>query len=105
MSRLKDYIRLIIGWPLSIVSIIFILKLIYDQRFELIFEPEKVNLIYLLFGTLLFFLYYFLRSFLWQTTLKAQGSKIPFKENTYRFSFSELKRYTPGNIWSFLSRS
>jgi uncharacterized membrane protein YbhN (UPF0104 family) len=33
-----------------------------------------------------------------------KGNRIKFLENTYRFSLSELKRYTPGNIWSFLSR-
>lgn len=105
MNKLKDYIRLFIGWPLSVISIIFILKIISNKKSELVFDPGKINFIYLLVGILLFFLYYLLRSFLWQRTLLAQGHRIPFKETTYRFSFSELKRYTPGNIWSFLSRA
>ncbi len=45
-----------------------------------------------------------MRSFLWQQTLKEKGYKINFRDNTYSFAFSELKRYVPGNIWSFLSR-
>lgn len=105
MNKLKDYIRLFIGWPLSIISIIFIVKLVIDQSSGVVFDAGKLNLNYLSLGILLFFLYYLLRSFLWQRTLLAQGFRIPFKETTYRFSFSELKRYTPGNIWSFLSRA
>lgn len=37
--------------------------------------------------------------------LEEKGFKVNFRENTYRFAFSELKRYTPGNIWSILSRA
>lgn len=105
MNKLKDYTRLFIGWPLSIISIIFIIKIINDQSSGLIFDTSNLNFNFLFFGILLFFLYYLLRSFLWQKILQSQGFNIKFKETTYRYSFSELKRYTPGNIWSFLSRA
>lgn len=103
-SQIISWLKFLIGWPLSLISIIFIIKLIIDKSSELNLDFSKINIFYLLFGIFLFFVYYLLRSFLWQQTLKEKGQKIPFRENTYRFAFSEIKRYVPGNIWSFLSR-
>lgn len=103
-SQIISWLKFLVGWPLSLVSIIFIIKLIIDKSSELNLDFSKINIFYLLFGIFLFFVYYLLRSFLWQQTLREKGHKIPFRENTYRFAFSEIKRYVPGNIWSFLSR-
>ncbi len=103
-TQLLSWAKFLIGWPLSAVSIIFIIKLIIDKSNELNISFEKINLTYLFLSVALFFIYYLLRSFLWQTELREKGFKIPFKKNTYAFTFSELKRYAPGNIWSFLSR-
>lgn len=96
--------KFLIGWPLSFISIAFIIKLIIDKSSQLNLDFSKINIFYLLLGIFLFFVYYIFRSLLWQKTLKEKGHKIPFRENTYRFAFSEIKRYVPGNIWSFLSR-
>ncbi|MEK9208421.1 MAG: lysylphosphatidylglycerol synthase domain-containing protein, partial [Patescibacteria group bacterium] len=103
-TQLLSWAKFLIGWPLSAVSIIFIIKLIIDKSNELNISFEKINLTYLFLSVALFFIYYLLRSFLWQTELREKGFKIPFKKNTYAFTLSELKRYAPGNIWSFLSR-
>ena len=103
-SNILSWIKFLIGWPLSFISIAFIVKLIIDKSAQLNLDFSKINIFYLLLGIFLFFVYYIFRSLLWQKTLKEKGHKIPFKENTYRFAFSEIKRYVPGNIWSFLSR-
>lgn len=104
-SKLLSHLKFFIGWPLSIISILFILKLIFDKGSALNFNINDINLFYLFSGVILFFGYFILRSFLWWYQLKLKGYQINFRENTYRFSFSELKRYTPGNIWSFLGRA
>lgn len=104
-STLISWGKFAIGWPLSFVSIAFIVKLIIDKRAQLNISLSDVNLFYLFLGILTFFIYFLMRSFLWQQQLKEKGYKIPFIQNTYAFAFSELKRYTPGNIWSFLSRA
>lgn len=97
--------KFLIGWPLSFVSLAFIVKLIIDKGSELNINVGNINFFYLFLGIGTFFIYFLMRSFLWQLELREKGYKINFRENTYRFSFSELKRYTPGNIWSFLSRA
>jgi len=42
---------------------------------------------------------------LWQELIKHKKVKIPLKETVFLWSMSEINRYIPGNIWSFLSRS
>src|SRR3990167_3342938 len=105
VSKFLSWVKFFVGWPLSIISILFIVKLIYDQSSQISLNFGDINLLYLGFGVFSFFIYFLMRSFLWQFQLKEKEYKINFRENTYRFSFSELKRYTPGNIWSFLSRA
>lgn len=104
-SQILSWAKFFIGWPLSFISIFFIIKLIADKGSQLSIKLENINFYYLTLSIFVFFVYYLLRSFLWQQILKEKGYKIPFKENIYRFVFSEIKRYTPGNIWSFLSRA
>ena len=104
-SNILSWVKFFVGWPLSILSILFIVKYVYDQNSSLNLSFSDINPIFLVLGIFLFFAYFLLRSYLWQTLLKEKNYKIPFGENTYRFAFSELKRFTPGNIWSFLSRA
>ncbi|MBI2621643.1 MAG: flippase-like domain-containing protein [Candidatus Levybacteria bacterium] len=104
-NQLISWGKFLIGWPISFVSILFILKLIADKSTELNINLGNISLLYLILGIFAFFIYFLMRSFLWQLELAELGYKINFRENTYRFSFSELKRYTPGNIWSFLGRA
>ncbi len=104
-SQIIPWGKFLIGWPLSFISIAFIVKLVIDKSSGVSLDLGNINYLYLLIGITFFFIYFILRSFLWQQTLKEKGYKINFRENTYRFSFSEIKRYVPGNIWSFLSRA
>lgn len=104
-SQILSWVKFLIGWPLSAVSILFIVKLVIDKSSQLSLNFNKINFSYLLLSIILFFVYYLLRSYLWRMQLQEKGYKINFRENTYRFAFSELKRYTPGNIWSMLSRA
>lgn len=104
-SNLLSWAKFLIGWPLALLSIAFVIKFISDQSEGITFSLSDINYFNLGIGIGLFFLYYFLRSFIWKSLIESDGKKINFIENTYRFAFSELKRFTPGNIWSFLSRA
>ena len=104
-SRLVSWGKYFIGWPLSLISIIFIVKFLADRLPLIESKLSNANYLFLIYGVLVFFLYYFIRSVLWKEILAAQGEKVPFFENTYRFAMSELKRFVPGNIWSLLSRA
>lgn len=103
-NKLFSWGKFLIGWPLSIVSIFFVIKLIADQKSKLNINISDVNPYVVIIGVFLFFVYFLMRSVLWRRSLELKGNKINFLDNTYRFSLSEVKRYTPGNIWSFLSR-
>ena len=104
-SNLLSSAKFFIGWPLAIISLFFILKLILSNSSGAISSIKDFNPILLLISVLCFFGYFIFRSLSWQKIIEQKGSKVGFKENSYLWSVSELKRYTPGNIWSFLSRS
>lgn len=104
-SNLLSWAKFLIGWPLALLSIAFVVKFVADQSQAVSLSLNDINYFYLGMGIGLFFTYYFLRGFLWKILIESGGKKINMIENTYRFSFSELKRFTPGNVWSFLSRA
>ena len=109
MSNFKNntlsLVRFLVGWPLSFISILFIIKIIFSNSFSVTSSIKNLNFPFLIIGMICFFAYFFLRSFFWQKIIQAKGTEISFKEISYYFGFSEIKRYVPGNIWSFLSRS
>lgn len=104
-NQLLSWTKFLIGWPLAAVSIAFIVKFILDQHSQLHLSLRNINFFYVFLGIFTFLVYYLLRSYLWRILITQSGHKIGFRESTYRFAFSELKRYTPGNVWSFLSRA
>lgn len=104
-SNILSWAKFLVGWPLALLSIAFVIKFIYDQSSGVNISLSEINYLYLGIGVLCFFIYYLMRSYLWINLIETDGKRISFRENTYRFSISELKRFTPGNIWSFLSRA
>lgn len=104
-TRLYQLLKFAIGWPLSLIAFFFIAKILWDQAPTLQPNLTNLNLALLIFGSLSFIIFYFLRSFLWYRIIKGYGYKLSFKESGYMWSMSELKRYIPGNIWGFLGRA
>lgn len=98
-------IKYLLGWPLSLVSLYFVYKLIEPKLPNLLSRLSEVNWQILIYAIFCFFTYFLLRGFLWSEILKLKGYKIPFKKSLFLWNTSELKRYTPGNIWSFLGRT
>lgn len=104
MNKTISTLKFLIGWPLSIVALVFLIKLTIP-KFSIVQEKiHSVNLITVFLAIFLFIFYFLLRSFLWKMILAYKGHKISFKITAYLWGFSEFKRYVPGNIWSFLSR-
>ena len=105
MNRtLFSILKFLIGWPISALAIFFIVKIFLPQ-YQLIFTNSKnPNIFLLTLGIICFVLFYFLRSFLWKMMLFGKGYDIPFKEAAFLWGASELKRFVPGNIWSFLGK-
>ncbi len=65
---------------------------------------QNANIILLLCGAICFFAYYAFRVLLWQKILELQQHKVSLKTAAFLWSSSEIKRFVPGNIWSFASR-
>lgn len=104
MNKTISTLKFLIGWPLSIVALVFLVKLTIP-KFSIVQEKiYSANLIIVFLAVILFIFYFLLRSFLWKMILDYKGHKISFKKTAYLWGFSEFKRYVPGNIWSFLSR-
>ena len=109
MSKLSEHffnlIKFFLGWPITIIAFFFIFKVISANYYSLTKSLTNINLLFLSFSFICFFVYFFLRSILWQKIIKEKGADLNLKETLFVFSVSEIKRYVPGNIWSFLSRS
>lgn len=103
-SKLFSYAKYLVGWPLSILAIFFIIRLVLARKNVISSELNNVNIQLLIVGISFNVLFFFLRSFLWKSILAKNGHNIPFKEASFLWGFAELNRYVPGNIWSILSR-
>ncbi|HSW48339.1 MAG TPA: DUF2079 domain-containing protein [Candidatus Saccharimonadales bacterium] len=104
-NRFISIAKYLIGWPFSILSLIFIIRLISPKLPEILSNIKNINITFLFYALGLFLGFYFLRSYIWYRLVKFKFEKISFKESCYFWSISELKRYIPGNIWSFVGRT
>ncbi len=104
-SRLYSLLKFIIGWPLSIIAFFFIGKILFDQAPSILPNVQTIQPFLLGAGIFSLVVFYVLRSLIWHRIIKSYGYSIPLKESAYLWSMSELKRYIPGNVWSFLGRT
>lgn len=104
-NSIYSLIKYLIGWPLSLLALFFVLKLVSTNAYKALPSITSINYSFLFIGILCFTAYFFLRTYLWKYILADKGKHISFKKNALYWSTSELKRYIPGNIWSFLART
>lgn len=104
-SRTLTILKYLLGWPLSLLAFFFIAKIIYDKAPALTPHITSLNPVLLFYGILSFVIFYFLRSYIWYRIVKNFNASVHFRESSYLWSISELKRYIPGNVWSFLGRA
>lgn len=103
-NRLFSILKYIIGWPLSFLALFFIGKLLLSKK-DIFLSIEAINIPLFLYSVLCFLSYFFIRSYVWKKILEGFGFSFSLRETSFLWSASELKRYIPGNIWSFLGRS
>ncbi len=104
MKEAYQKIKFFIGWPLSLLAIYFIYKLISSKFSDIIPNILHSNFYLLTLSLLSFILYYFIRAYIWQELIQNEATKIPLKHVSFYWAISEAKRYIPGNVWSFLGR-
>lgn len=103
-DKLLTFLKLFLGWPITFISFFFIFKLIKDKSGIISFNIKDINIFLLTLGTLCFFIYFILRTMLWQKILASKGHVLPLREASFLWATSEIRRFVPGNIWSFASR-
>lgn len=105
MTKVRSFLTFLIGWPLSLVALIFITHYIITQFSTLQLQSLSITWPLLLFGFGLLTSYYLLRSYIWHVLLRKKGqTQLRFQDSALLWGISELRRYIPGNIWSFISR-
>lgn len=104
-NNLYSLLKFAIGWPLSILALFFIFNLLVPQMSVFITHIRTANLLFLFFALLCFIVFYFLRSTIWFLLIKKRSPSLGFTTSSFFWASSELKRYIPGNIWSFLGRT
>ncbi len=104
-NRIISIFKYLLGWPFSILALFFILKLIIPQIPVLLNNIKSLNLVILLGGVFSFLLFYFIRSYIWYRLINHYKNSISFKQSSYFWALSELKRYIPGSIIALLSRT
>jgi uncharacterized membrane protein/uncharacterized membrane protein YbhN (UPF0104 family) len=104
-SHFFTIIKYIIGWPLTLLAIFFIIKIIIPNLSTILYHIQHLNNILFLSGFFCFLIFYFLRSYIWHRLLKNYSYNILFKESCKLWALSELRRFIPGSIWGFLGRT
>lgn len=98
-------LKFLIGWPLSLIALYYIWRMVYPQSANLISGLRNINVFLLIIGIVGFITYYYLRSYVWHRLLREEGHMIPFRHSSFLWSISELKRYIPGKFWFALGRA
>src|SRR5258708_14883626 len=104
-TRLYSVVKFLIGFPLTLLALFFILKIIFTQAPGLLTNFHSVHVFMLGYGIVCFLIFYFLRSYLWYRIASYFQKTLTFRESSYLWALSELKRYIPGNVWSFFGRT
>ncbi len=103
-NKFISTLKYLLGWPISIVAIFFIVKTILPNLSEVGTQFQNLNYIFIFYALCCFTGFYFLRGGLWYRLIKIYDADIALSHSVLFWGFSELKRYVPGNIWSFLAR-
>lgn len=98
------FIKFFIGWPVSALSIIFIVKIVLSNQ-SISQSIGGINLVILALGLLAFLPYFFIRALIWQTVLKEKGNIVELRQCAFLWESSEIKRFVPGFIWPLVSRT
>lgn len=104
--KILSTITFFIGWPLSLIALLFIIKLISPQIPTIGEHLATLNVLALFAGIGNFVVYFLLRSIFWYYLLRLKGYKhLSLAATTYLWAISELKRYIPGSIWALVGRT
>ncbi len=103
-NSIRQFIKIAFGFPLTVVSLAFIARIIYVHKAELP-SLHTISPLPLFAGIICVCLFYLIRSIVWHRIIKDQVTKkLDPLESIYFLSVSELRRYIPGSVFAFMSR-
>lgn len=105
MKQLIKNIKILLGWPISLLAFYFIFRFALPNIQSVFLQASHINTTLLSYGIASFIVYFFLRGYLWQQILKGKKYELSLKECIFLWELAEVKRYVPGNIWSFLGKT
>ncbi|MGE5042196.1 MAG: DUF2079 domain-containing protein [Candidatus Levyibacteriota bacterium] len=103
-SRYYNTLKFLFSWPLAALAFVFLLYTLSKQNISFSRVFSHVSFSFLFFSVACYFFYFLIRSIIWYILLCNKNITIPRERATYIWSISELKRYIPGNFWSFLGK-
>lgn len=103
--RVKNIARFLIGLPLTVISFFFIGRFVFESGTNMPGVIARVNIPALLAGFLCLVAFFIIKAAVWHLILKKNKYSIPFARSLFIYSYSEVRRYIPGNIFSFISRA
>lgn len=104
MEKARRLLKFLIGFPLTLLSFLFIFKILYDSKSLLIESLSQVNFFLFFLGIFFFALFFFIKSLAWIKILNLRGHKLELRKTLYQYSLSEIKRYIPLNLMSYVAR-
>lgn len=104
-KNLRSTLTFLLGWPLSSIALIFLTRSFLSKSSGITVDLTHINYFFILLGILCFGGYYFLRSYIWYSLITTHGNKLDLAESLFNWSFAQLKRYIPGNIWGIVGVS
>ena len=103
--HLRSTLTFLLGWPFSIIALIFLTRSFLSKTSGITLDFNHIHIPLIILGFLCFAGYYFLRSYIWYSLLTFHGNKLDLAESLFNWSFAQLKRYIPGNIWGMVGVS
>lgn len=102
LSFLIPLLKSLFGIPLTVVSFLFIFNL-------LLFQGQKITITYINYpsfalGICFIILFFGIKSVVWKRIIFSLGYKNNPLNCIYEYCVAELRRFIPGNIFSFITR-
>lgn len=101
---LKKLLRFFLGIPLTIIAFLFIGKIFWDGKDQILTSLFSIKPELFLLGILFYSSFFALKSYIWIKILEARGHNPDIRSTIYSYSISEIKRYIPGSIFAFIGR-
>lgn len=94
----------VIGWVVSVVALAFVGKWLWQLDRRVWSELGHLQPAYLAAALVLFLGWFVTRFYAWRVISRRHGMQHEVKQNIRMWAVSEIMRYIPGGLWSYVGR-